>query len=126
MTRLPAPIEDVEQRLFVSWLRTMGLPCFRVPNETYTKSWSQKNKNKALGVSAGVPDLFVAIEGVGLIGIEMKRTHGSVTSQAQKDWQAILNKCPGVQVHICKGADAAIEVIESYLPDIRKQVGRIF
>lgn len=111
------PTEHTEQVIFVNWLKASKIPHFRVPNETYTKSWSQKAKNKALGVSAGVPDLFVALKGIGLIGIEMKRLKGSVTSQAQKDWQAILNDCPGVAVHICKGADAAIAVIDSYYKD---------
>lgn len=108
------PTEDVEQRVFVQWLRLHNLPHFRVPNETFTKSWAQKNKNKALGVSAGVPDLFVAIPHVGLVGIEMKRTKGSVTSQAQKDWLAVLNDLPGVEAHIAKGAEEAIKIIEAY------------
>jgi len=30
------------------WLRLNNIAHFRVPNETYTKSWSQKAKNKAL------------------------------------------------------------------------------
>ncbi len=42
-----------EQEAFVQWLRPKGYPHFRVPNETYTKSWSQ-SKNKKLGVSPGV------------------------------------------------------------------------
>lgn len=107
--------EYEEQVAFVQWLRVMGLPHWRTPNETYTKSWSQKNKNKALGVSAGVPDLFVALPKIGLVAIEMKRTKGSVTSQAQKDWLGILNDIPGVEAHICKGAEAAIEVIKELL-----------
>jgi hypothetical protein len=112
---LPVPTEDVEQRTFVQWLKLKGIPHWRVPNETYTKSWAQKRKNTALGVSAGVPDLFVAIPSVGLLAIEMKRTKGSVTSQAQKDWIATLNSCPGVQAAVCKGAQEAIAFVESYL-----------
>lgn len=111
----PVPTEDVEQRIFVRWLQFMSLPHFRVPNETYTKSWAQKNKNKALGVSAGVPDLFVVIPGQYLVGIEMKRTKGSVTSEAQKEWHKTLNTVPNVQVYVCKGSEAAIDVISKLL-----------
>ncbi len=122
MTRLPAPTEDVEQRIVVQYCRTRGLPCFRVPNETFTKSWAQKNKNKALGVSAGICDLFVAIEGVGLLGIEMKRLRGSVTSEAQKEWIRILNTIPGIEARVCKGAGVAIAFIEEFAPLSKKSL----
>ena len=55
------PTEDQEQEAFVKWLDDNGYPRFRVPNETYTKSHKQRNKNKKLGVSSGVPDLFVVV-----------------------------------------------------------------
>lgn len=61
LANIDNPTEDQEQEAFVQWLRLKGYPHFRVPNETYTKSWSQKAKNKKLGVSSGVPDLFVAV-----------------------------------------------------------------
>ncbi len=44
--------EDQRARSIVQWLRLKGYPHFRVPDETYTKSWSQKPKNKKLGVSS--------------------------------------------------------------------------
>jgi hypothetical protein len=122
---LPVPTEDAEQRVFVQWLEHVGLPFFRVPNETYTKSWSQKAKNKALGVKPGVPDLFVFVPGKYVIAIEMKRTKGSATSQAQKDWIAVLNTIPGCQAFIAKGADEAIAVIRQYVP-AEKQTSSIF
>mgnify|MGYP001007545441 FL=1 len=90
------PTEDQEQEAFVQWLRLKGYPHFRVPNETYTKSWNQKAKNKKLGVSSGVPDLAVVVPDVWhvygdnvptntytgrLVFIEMKRKKGGVTSE---------------------------------------------
>jgi len=117
---LPVPTEYLEQVMFVQWLRANDIPHFRVPNETYTKSWSQKAKNKALGVSPGVCDLFVAIPKVGLIGIEMKRTKNSVTSDAQTQWIEILNSLPGVQAFITYGHKEAISVVEAFLPDVAK------
>ena len=107
------PTEAEEQIKLVQWLRLKNLPHFRVPNETYTKSWRQKNMNKALGVSKGVPDLFVIVGGK-LIAIEMKRTKGSVTSREQIDWIERLNKA-GVQATIAKGCQEAIAFVELML-----------
>ena len=55
------PTEAQEQMQFVQWLRLKNIAHFRVPNETFTRSWKQKNMNKALGVSKGVPDLFICL-----------------------------------------------------------------
>lgn len=107
------PTEAEEQIKLVQWLRLKNLPHFRVPNETYTKSWRQKNMNKALGVSKGVPDLFVIVGGK-LIAIEMKRTKGSVTSREQIDWIERLNKA-GVRSTIAKGCQEAIAFVELML-----------
>lgn len=130
LANIDNPTEDQEQEAFVQWLRLKGYPHFRVPNETYTKSFKQKAKNKALGVSSGVPDLFVAVpfppphliiahkdrddevRNKTLVAIEMKRKKGGVTSENQKKWIKTLNEA-GIQTVVCKGCDAAIEFIES-------------
>ena len=134
LANIDNPTEDQEQEAFVQWLRLKGYPHFRVPNETYTRSWSQKAKNKKLGVSSGVPDLFVVIPDQHfaygdnikphnppiqtneyrhrLVAIEMKRKKGGVTSENQKKWIKTLNEA-GIQTVVCKGCDAAIEFIES-------------
>lgn len=65
LANIDNPTEDQEQEAFVQWLRLKGYPHFRVPNETYTRSWSQKAKNKKLGVSSGVPDLAVVVPNTG-------------------------------------------------------------
>lgn len=107
----PIPTEAAEQAVVVQYCRMLGLRFFRVPNETYTKSWKQKNVNKMLGVSAGVPDLFVLPTKHKIIGIEMKRIKGSRTSEEQKEWVAALNYA-GIQTRICKGAEEAIAFID--------------
>lgn len=139
LANIDNPYEDQEQEAFVKWLDDNGYPRFRVPNETYTKSHKQRIKNKKLGVSSGVPDLFVVVpadysdatmefihygdnpvvsgDGVygknyRLVAIEMKRKKGGVTSANQKQWIKTLNEA-GVQTVVCKGCDAAIEFIES-------------
>ena len=130
LANIDNPTEDQEQEAFVQWLRLKGYAHFRVPNETYTKSWSQKAKNKKLGVSSGVPDLFVAVpfppphliiahkdrddevRNKTLVAIEMKRKKGGVTSENQKKWIKTLNEA-GIQAVVCKGCDEAIEFIKS-------------
>ncbi|UOF78654.1 hypothetical protein [Caudoviricetes sp.] len=110
---LPIPTEDDEQAIVVQYCRLKGYKHFRVPNETYTKSFKQQMKNKRLGVVSGVPDLFIIINGR-LIAIEMKRTKGSTTSQAQAEWIKTLNDV-NVPAMVCKGADQAIDFINSFL-----------
>lgn len=106
------PTEDQEQMRLVAWLRKNKLPHFRVPNETYTTSWSQKRKNKALGVVAGTPDLFV-IAGGKMLAIELKRVKGGRPTPAQIGWIETL-KNNGVPAKICYGADEAKEFVQSF------------
>lgn len=108
------PTEDQEQKAFVQWLRFKGYPHFRVPNETYTKSFKQKAKNKALGVSAGVPDLFVCVphgECYELVAVEMKRRKGGVVSAHQKEWLATLEQS-NIKTTVARGCDEAMDFIE--------------
>lgn len=53
--------EDIEQKKVVEFCNDMRFPYFHVPNETYTTSIKQKIRNREMGVSSGVPDLFVVI-----------------------------------------------------------------
>lgn len=103
------PTEDQEQQAFVQYMQIKGIPHFRVPSETFTRSWSQKAKNKRLGVVKGVPDLFV-INNSKLYAVEMKRTKGSVTSLEQKEWIRRLSEV-NVIAGVCKGCDEAIKFI---------------
>jgi len=106
------PTEAEEQIMFVQWLRLHKLAHWRVPSETYTKSWRQKRMNTALGVVKGVPDLFVIVDNK-LVAVEMKRLKRSVTSPEQKVWIERLNKA-GVPAKVCKGCKEAILFIEEY------------
>ncbi len=108
-----APTEAEEQIMLVQWLQLKKLPHFRVPSETFTRSWKQKNMNRALGVVRGVPDMFVLVGGK-MIAVEMKRTKGSVTSPEQKVWIEQLNN-NGVPAKVCKGFTEAKAYIESFI-----------
>lgn len=110
MSNAMLPTEDSEQATFVQYLRLKGYPHFRVPNETYTKSWKQKAKNKALGVVPGVPDLFVVVNNR-LVAVEMKRQKGGVVSASQLEWLKTLQGA-GIACTVAKGADEAVKFIE--------------
>ena len=109
-----APTEHDECVVFVQWLELQGLMFSHVPNETFTKSWKQKTKNKQEGVRKGVPD-YIIITPTGLAFVEMKRTKGGVISPEQKEWIEELNKLKGVEARVCKGAESAIEFISELL-----------
>lgn len=104
------PTEYEEQVAVVQYLDLKGHKYTAIPNSTYTKSWNQKRKNKAMGLNAGLPDLFCIIHFTP-VWIEMKRRKGGVLSQAQKDWISALEDS-GMTVWVCKGADEAIKNIQ--------------
>ncbi len=105
------PKEEVEQRMVVNYLRMKGHKFTAIPNSTYTKSWSQKRKNKDQGLNPGFPDLVAIVNGR-FIAIEMKRVKGGVVSEHQKEWILDLNAAR-VQARVCKGAEEAINFIRS-------------
>lgn len=109
------PSEEAEQVALVQWLELMGVKFSAIPNSTYTTSWKVKTRNTRTGLRPGLPDLLIALPGTGLLFIELKRTKGGVVSQAQKDWIAAINSCPGAQAFVCKGADEAIKIIKPLL-----------
>ena len=112
------PLETEEQQVVVQYLELKGLKLSSIPNSTYTKSWKQKAKNKAEGLRAGLPDLLIVLPNL-LLFIEMKRTKGGVVSPVQKEWIEALNKIDGVKAIVCKGADEAIENIETLLKNLK-------
>ena len=108
------PTEEQEQIALVGYLEVKGIKHTAIPNSTYTKSWNQKRKNKAMGLKAGLCDMLLIINNK-LLFIEMKRTKRSQTSPEQKEWIKELNKCNGVEAVICKGFLQAKEVVDRYL-----------
>jgi hypothetical protein len=85
----------------------------KIPNETYTKSWSAKRKNTRLGLRPGFPDYVVVTEKFVLFP-ELKRTKNSVTSVFQKEWIAKLDGKITVS-RVCKGYDQAKQFIDAYI-----------
>jgi hypothetical protein len=118
MPTIPIPTEFEEQKALVQWLELKKWKFSAIPNSTYTKSWSQKAKNKASGLRAGLPDLLIVVKarsGDILTFCELKRVKNSKTSPEQEVWVQTLLGCQGVQAAVCKGFDEAklfLEMIE--------------
>jgi hypothetical protein len=84
------------------------------PNNTYTKSFSQRRKQVAEGVRKGMPDLCI-VSPKDVIFIEMKRVKGGVLSTEQKEWGNALISTGSVKYSVCKGFQEAKEFLESVL-----------
>ncbi len=124
MAKNLTPLESMEQELFVRWLEQNQLKFTAIPNSTYTRSWSQKYKNHATGLRAGLPDLLIvvqpeqAIDGIGkVLFVEMKRQKGSAVSKEQQEWIDALNSVGSVSIEavVCKGADEAMKYMGTKL-----------
>lgn len=108
------PTEYEEQVAFVEWLELKKLKHSAIPNSTYTTSWNQKRKNKAMGLNAGLPDMLIIVP-TGLAFVEMKRKKGGKISPEQQSWIDALNRCSGVEARVCYGCDEAIAFISELL-----------
>lgn len=121
--------EEQEQIAFVKWLTANHILYFHCPNEVGGQTKALKiraMKMKRMGVSKGVPDLFVFIPVYGvdnkigcyqMCAIEMKRQKGSTTSKEQKEWLKVLEMA-GIPCAICKGAEKAIDFVEAIKKEI--------
>jgi len=108
------PSEDYEQMQFVKWMRQI-YPEHRIvhtPNGG-KRSITEATKFKALGVSPGVPDLFIPRL---KLFIEMKRTKGGRVSTEQTDWLRYLRSI-GYRAEVCYGKDEAINLVSKIIVD---------
>ncbi len=89
---------------------------FHVPNGNKLKP-AQAGINKAIGVKAGVPDIWIVLpppnfpDAPGAI-IELKRVYGSKTSDEQLAWLKRMSDL-GWMCNVCKGADSSIKFLET-------------
>jgi len=111
---------------FAEWCNIKRIKFSHIPNETYTKSWNQKRRNKRQGVSRGFPDYCIIVNGT-MLFIEMKRpkkrlkngtfsASNSKVSPEQETWLDEINTVEG-NIHgcVCYGCDEAVEVVLRYL-----------
>lgn len=127
------PLEQDEQLAFVNWCRLNNILIHHSPVEIGGSTRAVKVraiKMKKMGTSKGFPDLLVFIPVYGvtkhidcyqMCAIEMKRKKGSTTSPEQKQWLKVLEMA-GIPSAICKGADAAIEFVESIRKEINDEI----
>jgi len=90
MNKMPTPTEHEEAIILASYLdllqKTGKIELYsHIAQETFTKSWGTKRRNKAEGVRSGVPDYVVITKGL-VIFLELKRVKGSVVSSDQHAW----------------------------------------
>lgn len=113
------PSEFSEQCLLVQYLELYNYKFSKLAQETFTRSWQTKRKNKLSGLRPGVPDMAVIIPAdwrnakkVKLLFPELKRTKGGVVSAEQKEWIDALNLVEGVTAKVCRGYEEARAFIE--------------
>ena len=115
ISKRTTPLEDSVQKAVVNYLK------YAYPTALYCASaggvrtsYKQAVKMKATGYVKGFPDLFIYEPRNGFFGLAIElKTEKGVASPEQKEWQIKLIE-RGYQAHICKGFDAAIQVIDSY------------
>ena len=118
---LPVPTESEEQQAVMEWAEAESgrWPelhlLYHIPNEG-RRSMATGGRLRAEGLKSGVPDLCLPSAHGNYHGlyIEMKRTQGGKTTPEQKEWLAAL-EAEGYKTALCRGADAAIEIITDYL-----------
>ena len=123
--KLPCLLEAEEGLIFVRYLQLRNIAFTHVPNETGHSPEAKRRaiRMKLQGTSKGFCDYVIAMPGVGMLFVELKRVHGSSISPEQRQWIAVINQCPGSQAYIAKGAQAAIDWLESFTV-IRTSVGQ--
>lgn len=114
------PTESQEADVLVAWLRIHHIKFTHVANETghSPEAIRRAIRLKRQGVSKGFPDYLVFVDGQA-VAVELKRLSGSETSPEQKEWIETLNDS-GVPAKICRGADEAIEFIDSWRTHVKK------
>ena len=123
MKKNNTPLEDEESKTLAQYLDllvTQKKICVytHTANETYTKSWMQKRRNKAMGVRGGIPD-YVIVTTHNVIFLELKRRVAGRLSPTQKDWREALERVTvqGNQVYylLALGFDHAKQQIDSVI-----------
>lgn len=120
---MTVPLETYEQQALANYLRMHNYLAYKSPSETFTKSWSQKRKNKLEGVTKWFPDTVIILKRGSLLFIELKRQRivlknwtlwrsPSTVSKEQKQWIEELNKLDNIQAEIAYGHEEAISIIE--------------
>jgi len=85
-----------------------------IPSSTYTKYWSIKKKNTAMGVRPGIPDMLIVFPD-SILFLELKREKGGVVSAYQQEWLDALTATGRVTARVARGWAEAQEIIDSII-----------
>ena len=121
MTRAETPTEGTEQKALFRWaayqerLYPELKLLHHIPNGGY-RTPAEAGKFRAMGVKAGVPDLFLPVARGGFHGlyIELKRVDHGKASALQKGWME-AQRSEGYKAVLCHGWVEASEEIVRYL-----------
>jgi hypothetical protein len=113
--------EYQEQCLVFQWASLMSVqrPELKLLNSSLNGvrlSIGQATKAKRAGMKKGYPDIFLPVpKGIfhGLF-IELKKKGGPKPTKEQFEWLNVLAE-QGFDSYVCRGSQAAISTIESYL-----------
>lgn len=119
--QMPVPTESVEQQTLFRWAKLYEplhpelKLMYHVPNEG-KRNYTNARRLVAEGLKSGVPDICLPVARGGYHGlyIELKRLRGGKLSDNQRDWLGALRD-EGYMATMCKGWEAASEVILRYL-----------
>lgn len=114
--KMPAPSEDSEQFVVVSWLRFNRIR-FTHPANGGVRHIATAVRMKRQGQSAGIPDLLIFDPPKHRLechstAVEMKRTKGGTVSEAQQDWLLALEERGWLTI-IAHGANEAIKALQA-------------
>lgn len=112
-------LEDQLQFACAQHLRATGVMFFHTPNEA-KRNPIEASRLTALGLTPGVPDLCILLEGARTLWIELKTDKGKV-SKHQENWAKKATR-RGHQVHCLVAASQADAVLQ--LQAILKQNSR--
>lgn len=117
----PEPLEQDEQIALFRWAAYAAGQYPQLANMYHVPNGGKRTRFeaglfKAMGVKPGVPDIVLDWPAGGFHGlrIELKRAHGGRIETAQGEWRKRLIEA-GYCAVVCRGWDAARQVIEDYL-----------
>lgn len=109
--KAPVPSEKFEQLRLVSWLQAKGLKFTHVVGNASSRR--RGAQNKAMGMSAGFPDLIIVVRAAVLF-VELKRQRGGRVSDEQAQWIFALHEA-GAHARVCNGFEKAKAFVEEFL-----------
>ena len=125
---MQAPSESTEAKALATYLNALveykQIICYtKTAQETFTKSWGTKMRQKAEGVQKGIPD-YIILTKTKVIFLELKKQkgkrgglNGSHISEEQQLWIDTLNNYQSKEIVavIAHGADEAIAFIKEHI-----------